>query len=219
MKSRATLEVGSFPTRRGCTGPRWPGSPSALRCVLAAAALARSLLLSPPATASWEPVPASDLALATPRVEPGASAEVLLWRVFIDDRYEGGDFNAHQDQFVRLKLFDDRAVQKYATVSFRYPDGTALDEIEARTVLPAGTTLEVPHTAFREHTIVSRGRRKLRELAFAAPGLLPGPSSSTGCISTPTTASLSTFPSRCRGTSRWSAWSSASIRSRFRNSS
>lgn len=138
-----------------------------------ALACAGGSLVSAPARAGWDPVPAADLAQTAPQVEPGAAAEILLWRVTINDVYDG-DFSAHQEMFVRLKLFDDRAVQKYATVPFSYAQGTEIDEIQARTVRPDGTILEVPHKAFFDRAIYRRGRRRVRERSFAAPGLVPG---------------------------------------------
>jgi len=129
---------------------------------------------SPPRAETWEPVPAEDLARSSPTVEKDTDVEILLSRVRIDDEYEGGNFSAHGKVFVRMKLFTERAVRDYAKIPYIYPSDVRVDDMQARTVRPDGTSLDVPHKAFFDRVLERQGRRRLLERSFAPPGLAPG---------------------------------------------
>lgn len=154
-----------------------PAAPPAAAPLVRALVLAALLTpaLAPRAHAfTWPALPDSELAVTAPRVEPGASAEVLRWRITIDDRYENGRFVAYQEHFVVVKLFDERAVRDHGTFQIPYGADQSVDEVDVRTVLREGRVVDLPHDAVYDRVLSRAGGRTIRMKTFVPAGLVPG---------------------------------------------
>src|SRR5262249_7282549 len=76
--------------------------------------------------------------------------------------------------YVRLKLFDEKGVEKAATIDLTYGDRTAILDVSGRTVKPDGSILELDRKSVFKRDLVRAGGRKLKAVSFAMPGVEPG---------------------------------------------
>jgi hypothetical protein len=63
--------------------------------------------------ADWPVIDPSHLALTQPRLDPNASAEVLLWSVRITDSAELDDLQTILEHHLRIKVFSDRGREEH----------------------------------------------------------------------------------------------------------
>lgn len=90
---------------------------------------------------SWRDVPPTERAENAPRIDAGAPAEVLFWRIDVDDR----DFPRlrRKTEYIRFKVFDPEKAADCTRISrLVYSTGNYTDdevEIAARLTLPDGT--------------------------------------------------------------------------------
>ncbi|HSQ60425.1 MAG TPA: DUF3857 domain-containing protein [Acidobacteriota bacterium] len=141
-------------------------------------ALFSASLLAPAATATagakWEKVDPADAALTAPTVDPESGAEVLLWRISVEDAVTGPSVYSSVTHFLRVKVFDERGAASAGNAEILYDKGTVILDFAARTVRTDGSMVEVPRTDRFERTVVKAGGVKRKALAFAFPSVTPG---------------------------------------------
>jgi hypothetical protein len=116
------------------------------------------------APAPWEPIDPAQLSADAPRLDPDAPAEVLSWKITLDDRDLADPFNHERRvrEYVRYKIFDpEKAVDvtRVAAASASV-DGEELEgdvSLRARLTLPNGTSREFGNEAVRERPVVHSG--------------------------------------------------------------
>jgi hypothetical protein len=141
-----------------------------------AALIAFALAAAPRSfAATWDPIDKGELAQTAPTVDKSAGAEVLLWDVRVyDDVGAAGDLESVREHHVRIKIFDEQGARDLAQVEI--PLGNLVDVagIEARTVRPDGTVLELKKGDVFERTALKAGNTKVLVKTFALPGVEPG---------------------------------------------
>ncbi len=127
--------------------------------------------------ADWRPVAAEQLSLKTPKVDPNADAETIFWEAWVKDVSAGNGYLNHVvENYIRIKLYNDRAVEKYGNVEipFNSEQKMSITQIRARTIQPDGSIVDLPGSAVKETLLAKSGRRNAKAKAFAMPALKPG---------------------------------------------
>lgn len=122
----------------------------------------------------WLPVTPAELSLAASSVEPGADAEAFFWDIRVQDREGGGDLQTVSQNYVRLKVFNDRGKETQSKVEIPYTNRARIANIAARTIKPDGTIVELEPNAVFDRTIVKFGNIKVNVKSFAMPAVEPG---------------------------------------------
>ena len=141
--------------------------------------LAASLLATLPASlaakpAKWDPVDPAWLAITAPSVEKDAPAEVLEWRVRIQDNTGPGATATNVDHYLRIKIFDERAIDSQAKVDLTWSKAKMIERIAGRTIQPDGTIIPLAEDAIFDRIIAKAGRAKISVKSFALPAVRPG---------------------------------------------
>ena len=133
------------------------------------------LLASVPARAAdWKPIDLGELALKAPKVQPDAGAEALFWDVRIADEIEGGTLTTVFEHYLRIKIFTERGREAHATVDIPYVAGVKIRDVDARTIRPDGTTVELKRSDVYHRTLIKAGDLQLKVVSFAVPAIQPG---------------------------------------------
>ena len=137
-----------------------------------------------PARPKWDPVSAAELAESKPQLESGAAAEILDYRIEIDDTDRGCRIRSCQ----RIKIYDPaRAVEATRFSRLSVGEDSPQHKLIVRLTLPDGSSqefgkeqllqrnlLEVGHPAGFLGWITSRDFWNLQEKFLAIPGIVPG---------------------------------------------
>lgn len=131
-----------------------------------------SLGALPLAASSWPAIKPAELAETKPQVEPDAGLEILEQVTELD----ASDLNTtHTDVYVRLKVFTNEGVGRVAKIQIPYNrQDDSVGGIEARTIKPNGTILELKRQDIFDREIVKTGSLRTWVKSFAPPGLEPG---------------------------------------------
>jgi transglutaminase-like putative cysteine protease len=138
------------------------------------------LLVTSVATAfaaeTWRPVTPDILAIKAPKIDPEADAEALFSESWVDDYIQGDSFHHRTERYIRIKLFNNRAVQKYGDVKVEYLPSmsTTISDFKGRVLKPDGSVIEVKGNQVKETTIARTGGLSIRAKSFAFPKLEPG---------------------------------------------
>ncbi|WP_438480811.1 DUF3857 domain-containing transglutaminase family protein [Oleiharenicola lentus] len=130
------------------------------------------LLALPALAAKWAPPNPAEVAETKPRLEADAGAEILASETRFDDSAREG---ASVDYYARIKIFNDQGVARHAKIELPYDDRTGhLSAIEARTIKPDGTIVELSSKEIYDRVVVRSGNQRIRVKSFAPPALEPG---------------------------------------------
>lgn len=126
----------------------------------------------------WDPIPANELQMTKPVVEPGADAEVLFWEVRLNDKLLANwSWETTLDHHIRIKIFTERGRELNSKVDISYEQlftrlvGVEIKDISARTVKPDGTTVILKPEDIFDRDIVKSGGIKFKAKSFAVPGI------------------------------------------------
>lgn len=145
------------------------------RSALAAALLASAgfiAVISPLHAAFWKEIPAEDLALTAPTVDPAANVEVLYKEIEIDN--SNVDVGYLRTVYVRLKAFTARGVEDLRTVPLMSSDNQRMSGFSARVVKPDGSVAEIDRDGFFDVEVERSRARRIYRKAFAPPNLAVG---------------------------------------------
>lgn len=159
--------------------------PAGLRLVLIAFSALTLLAAPAPAAAQpqlprpmgWKPVSPEELALASPRVDPQADAEALLWDVRVYDQVSGQDRDTPQtvfENYLRVKIFTERGKDAHATVDLPYVSSIRVTDVAARTIRPDGSIVELKRSDVFTRTVVKANDLKVKAVSFALPAIAVG---------------------------------------------
>jgi hypothetical protein len=141
--------------------------------LLAVALLPALVHAAPPV--GWEAVPPEQLSPGGSTIEPGVGAEVVSWRVWIEDGVSGGELRQTREHYVRIKIYTDQGAQSFARVDIDYPlRDASVEFIAARTLQPDGSATPLDRKAVVRETVVRKKGEGLRRQSFAPPALKAG---------------------------------------------
>jgi transglutaminase-like putative cysteine protease len=126
------------------------------------------------ARTKWEPIDPADQSLSGPTVDPEAGAEVLLWRIDVEDAITGPTVHSSVTHFLRTKVFNQQGTEAASKAEIVFDKGTVVFDVAARTVRPDGSVVEVPASERFERTVVKAGGKKRKAITFAFPSVTPG---------------------------------------------
>ncbi len=133
------------------TIPLWIGLPLLMLCTVRPTGAA--------AAPKWEPVSPEELADNTPRIEPEAPAEILNYRLEIDEEGDGGRRDYVYQ--LRIKIYDpDRSTDITRLARFWVGNGppNPYYQVLARLTLPDGTSRLFDENDLRERDVGTEGR-------------------------------------------------------------
>lgn len=120
---------------------------------------------------NWREIPAADLQMKTPRVEPDADAEAIFWEVRIDD---SSIDKLALNHYVRVKIFTERGRESYSKFDIPFTRGMKIKDVFARVVKPDGSSVEIGKQDIFEREIVKANKVKIKAKSFAVPNIEPG---------------------------------------------
>ena len=126
--------------------------------------------------AKWEPIREADLTLRHPKVDPDADAEAIFWKVWVTDRMLNDEIpQTVQEQYVRIKIFTDRGVEKQSTIDLFSASGNILmQDLRARTIKPDGRVIDLEKKAIFERTELKADGVRVKFKSFSMAGVEPG---------------------------------------------
>ena len=146
-----------------------------MRLLKVVCVLSMALSLYPAAfAADWLPIDQQALALKTPKLDPNADAEVLLWDVRLTDEVMGSNLRLGFVHYLRVKIYNDRGVESQGTVDLTWEGKGKVSDIAARTIKPDGSIIELKKNAIFDKTVAKSRDVKLKAKSFALPGVEPG---------------------------------------------
>jgi hypothetical protein len=147
---------------------------TSIRTLLAPLALLASLATSA-AASDWKPLAPAHLSLKEPKIDPSAAAEALLWEVKVTDDIDGNGVPITiYEHYLRAKIFTDRGREAFATIDIPFDRSISILDLDARTIRPNGTIVDVKRADIYERTVVKTGDVRVKVKSFAAPALEPG---------------------------------------------
>ena len=127
--------------------------------------------LTATAASKWPDFDRTEFANAKPQIEPDADAEVILREVVIDD---SSPDDTEIDHYHRIHIYTDRGVDRFAKIELFHDRNTDLFGIEARTLHPDGTVVELGRKDIFSREVLRSGSSRLTVESFAPPALTPG---------------------------------------------
>ncbi len=122
----------------------------------------------------WKPIDPSHLALNAPAVEKDADAEAIFWEVYLKDEWDGSYARQVLSHYLRIKIFNDRGIEKHGKVDLLYFGKVNIRDIAARTIKPDGTIVELKKDSIFDREIVRLSGLKFKSKSFAMPAVEPG---------------------------------------------
>jgi hypothetical protein len=123
--------------------------------------------------ADWKPADPAWLAAKSPRVDPKADAESLVWDVYVEDRHENIDKVVLRHNLV-VKIFTERGVEKFKQIELTGNAGAALSSLAARTIQADGSFVEVKKDQMFKRETARTRKSRAETLSFAPPDLRVG---------------------------------------------
>jgi hypothetical protein len=124
--------------------------------------------------ADWRAVNASEQAQKTPRVQPDADAEAIFWDVKIEDRLSGSDFSLAMNHYIRIKIFTERGLDKYAKVEIPRFGKRNIIDVAGRTIKADGRLIDLKKDSIFDRELVKAKGLKMRGKAFTLPNAAVG---------------------------------------------
>ncbi|MDX2268223.1 MAG: DUF3857 domain-containing protein [Bryobacter sp.] len=134
------------------------------------------IVITSQAGLNWKPVNPAELNLKAPKIDPKADAEAIFWEAWVEDTTQGGYAMHRQENYLRIKLFNARAVEKWGNVEVDYypGEGMSISDFKGRVIKPDGTIVEVKGDQVKETTKQKQSKQTIRTKSFAFPALEPG---------------------------------------------
>jgi uncharacterized protein DUF3857 len=122
----------------------------------------------------WKPIDPSQLALKAPVVDKEADAEAIFWEVYLKDEWDGDYPRQVLSHYVRIKIFNERGIEKHGKVDLYYYGKVNIRDIAGRTIKPDGTIVELKKDSIFDREIVRISGLKVKSKSFAMPAVEPG---------------------------------------------
>jgi len=128
----------------------------------------------------WREVTPAELQMKTPKVEPDADAEALLWEIYVSDEEGSGSLQSVLTHYLRIKIFNQRGVEAFSKIDIQFGkvEGVGINvkirDIAARTTKLDGSVVELKSSDIFERDVIKGSGVKLKAKSFAMPGIEPG---------------------------------------------
>lgn len=122
----------------------------------------------------WRPLRPEEMSLKSPKLDPGADAEILLWEVSVEDEVTSQSYQVNYGHYRRVKLFTPKAVDEFKELKIGYHNRQTVSDVAGRVVLPDGKIVPVEGKDIRRDQVVKGRARGFKQAVFAFPGLVPG---------------------------------------------
>ena len=123
----------------------------------------------------WKPVDPAHLSLKSSTVEKDADAEAIFWEVRIDDDQS---LDLIFNHYIRVKVFTERGRESQSRIDLEFGklfgSEIKIKDIEARTIKPDGSIVELKKEDIFERTIAKANGLKFKARSFAMPAVEPG---------------------------------------------
>lgn len=129
-----------------------------------------SSLLPLRAAVKWEPIDAAEWAQTKSSIDPEAGAEVILDDTTFDGQSAESSEVIHR---VRVRIYEQRGVEKYSKVEIPFLKGASIRRIEARTVAPDGGVSLLDPKDIYDREVLRAGNVRVKVKSFAPPGIVP----------------------------------------------
>lgn len=123
-----------------------------------------------PAAAKWDPIDPAEWAQTKSKIDPEADAEVILDETEVDGESAYSSYVTHH---VRVRIYGQRAVEKYSKVDIVFEKNLTIRKLEARTVTPDGQVSLLDPKDIYEREVLRSGNVRKKVKSFAPPGLVP----------------------------------------------
>ena len=104
------------------------------------------------------------------KIEPGADAEALVWRVQVEKNLTNVSYATH----LRIKILNERGRDAYSTVDLPFDKDSKVRDVSARTIRPDGSVIEVKPESIIEREVLRAGKTKVHALSFTFSNVEPG---------------------------------------------
>lgn len=124
----------------------------------------------------WEAIPPGQLTQPKPLLDPAADAEVLLWRVWVNDRLSSArELEQTRRNVVRIKVFTDAGARRYARVDLTHELGEeTVTDVRARTIQPDGSVVEMDSRSVVVDAMARRRGKGVGRVSFVLPAVRAG---------------------------------------------
>lgn len=123
------------------------------------------------AASRWPDITAGDFAQPPALIDPEAGAEVLVSETTMD---ESSPEEIVWEHFLRVRILDDRGVNRFRKIELAYDGSKSISRIEAKTYKPDGSVLALDRKEIFERDVVKTRSSRRSVVSFAPPGLEPG---------------------------------------------
>lgn len=125
-------------------------------------------------SADWKPIDPAQLALKTPKIDPHADAEAILWEVRMRDEFQGDDPQTVLIHYLRIKIYTGKGRDEHSKVDLIYTGSSSIMEISGRTIKPDGAIVELKKDAIFDRSLIKTSGLKVKTKSFAMPAVEPG---------------------------------------------
>jgi len=151
-------------------------TPSPLASAVIGLVCALGLLQGSSARAAhWDPVTPVELASKACPFDATAGAEILFWRVWVEDQLQDREVETIRDHYVRVKVYSEAAAQEWTQHTITLSaSNVRVSGLVARTIHPDGSAVDMdPHSVAKEVVAKVRGER-IKTITFAIPAVKAG---------------------------------------------
>ncbi len=114
----------------------------------------------------WDPIDPAEWNQTRSQIDPEAHSEIIFKRIRLG--------NPDREVYFRVRIYDEKGVEEFAKIELEHRSGGRVHKVEARTIKPDGTIIELDEDdVFVRETVKTRGVRVMTT-SFAPPGLEPG---------------------------------------------
>jgi hypothetical protein len=140
----------------------------ALRCILLICVVELA------SASNWKPIDPQEMAQQSSKIEADADSEAIFWEVRVMDEVINSQPHTVLWHYLRIKIFNERGRNRWSAITIPIPEHTHVSDIEARTVHPDGTAVEIDKKAIHEQNVVKTGSTRVKQLSWPMPAVEPG---------------------------------------------
>ncbi|MDP0499456.1 MAG: DUF3857 and transglutaminase domain-containing protein [Verrucomicrobiota bacterium JB022] len=119
----------------------------------------------------WQEVTPEEIAMAEPKIDPDAGAEILIREMEVDDQLRT---EVVRRNYMRFKVFDQRGVDRLNPMKIEVERKVKVYGVAARVIKPDGSILVVEKSDIFSRETSRDDDERWRTVSFSFPGIEPG---------------------------------------------
>ncbi|EDY82887.1 hypothetical protein VDG1235_2510 [Verrucomicrobiia bacterium DG1235] len=131
-------------------------------------------IVSPLFSAKWEEIDPAEFSVTESSIDPEANVEYIFQNIGIVQYYIDWSMHTRYEFHFQLKVFDEVGVDEMTQYEIPLYDGMWVSELDARTVKPDGSFVEIDKDSIFDTEIERSSEGKVKAKGFAVPSLEPG---------------------------------------------